>query len=149
MSTSFSPSRNPGSTKLQLGVVSRLRSSSLKKPPEPLRRAVADWLSSSSSSHHGSPSTVVSEASRILRVRNSVTLILWFCCSSFEILYFLFGTLLGLQIKFNVILFNLPLWSHFCTYSHVLGILFQHEMFLYKSFCAFSWSCMQVGCRIN
>lgn len=67
MSTSFSPSRNPGSTKLQLGVVSRLRSSSLKKPPEPLRRAVADWLSSSSSSHHGSPSTVVSEASRILR----------------------------------------------------------------------------------
>lgn len=70
MSTSFSPSRSPGSTRLQLGAVSRLRSSSLKKPPEPLRRAVADCLSSSSSSTsslHGSPSPVVSEASRTLR----------------------------------------------------------------------------------
>ncbi|XWS74996.1 hypothetical protein CRYUN_Cryun01aG0047200 [Craigia yunnanensis] len=57
-----------------------VRSSSLKKPPEPLRRAVADCLSSSSSSsspaavaggfssyHHGSPSLVLTEASRALR----------------------------------------------------------------------------------
>ncbi|CAJ1840688.1 unnamed protein product [Sphenostylis stenocarpa] len=42
MSSSFSPSRPPQ----QLIGVSRLRSSSLKKLPEPLRRAVADCLSS-------------------------------------------------------------------------------------------------------
>ncbi|XP_021771172.1 uncharacterized protein LOC110735298 isoform X1 [Chenopodium quinoa] len=85
-----SPSRSPGrgttttaasaSARLQLGAVSRLRSSSIKKPPEPLRRAVADSLSSSSSSssfssisalssHHpsSSPSIHASEASRTLR----------------------------------------------------------------------------------
>ncbi|KAG6670056.1 hypothetical protein CIPAW_01G284400 [Carya illinoinensis] len=81
MSSSFSPSRSPGSSRLQLGGVggvSRLRSSSLKKPPEPLRRAVSDCLSSSSSfsssassastPHHGGTSAVlVSEASRNLR----------------------------------------------------------------------------------
>ncbi|KAF5467270.1 hypothetical protein F2P56_017110 [Juglans regia] len=81
MSSSFSPSRSPGSSRLQLGGVggvSRLRSSSFKKPPEPLRRAVSDCLSSSSSfsssassastPHHGGPSAVlVSEASRNLR----------------------------------------------------------------------------------
>ncbi|OMO96931.1 hypothetical protein COLO4_14967 [Corchorus olitorius] len=85
MTTTFSPGRSPGSSRLQLGAasgVSRLRSSSLKKPPEPLRRAVADCLSSSSSSsssapaavtggvssyHHGSPSLVLSEAFRTLR----------------------------------------------------------------------------------
>ncbi|KAK3037806.1 hypothetical protein RJ639_031847, partial [Escallonia herrerae] len=62
MSASYSPARSPvSSTRLQLGSASRLRSSSLKKPPEPLRRAVADCLSSSSLSHHAS------EASRILR----------------------------------------------------------------------------------
>eukprot|EP00257_Ricinus_communis_P021026 XP_015580416.1 uncharacterized protein LOC8265972 [Ricinus communis] len=80
-SSTFSPSRNsPGSSRLQLhqlggvgggvGSASRLRSSSLKKPPEPLRRAIADCLSSSSAnaaaagSHHGNTST---EASRTLR----------------------------------------------------------------------------------
>ncbi|PON56574.1 hypothetical protein PanWU01x14_179870 [Parasponia andersonii] len=81
MSSSFSPSWSPGngggSSRFQvlggIGGVSRLRSSSHKKPPEPLRRAVADCLSSSSSSasssHHGSPSFTVllSEASRTLR----------------------------------------------------------------------------------
>ncbi|XP_010253242.1 PREDICTED: uncharacterized protein LOC104594586 isoform X2 [Nelumbo nucifera] len=68
MSTNFSPSRSPGSARLQFGGASqRLRSLSLKKPPEPLRRAVADCLSSSSSSHHGNLSTVASEASRTLR----------------------------------------------------------------------------------
>ncbi|KNA10940.1 hypothetical protein SOVF_139590 [Spinacia oleracea] len=95
MSSSYnSPSRSPGrgtaastmttaaatAARLQLGAVSRLRSSSLKKPPEPLRRAVADSLSSSSSSssfssisalssHHpsSSPSIHASEASRTLR----------------------------------------------------------------------------------
>ncbi|OVA03519.1 hypothetical protein BVC80_1651g18 [Macleaya cordata] len=68
MDRSFSPSRSPGSARLQFGAVSqRLRSSSFKKPPEPLRRAVADCLSSSSSSHHGNPSTVASEAARTLR----------------------------------------------------------------------------------
>ncbi|KAK2978099.1 hypothetical protein RJ640_009263 [Escallonia rubra] len=62
MSASYSPARSPvSSSRLQLGSASRLRSSSLKKPPEPLRRAVADCLSSSSLSHHAS------EASRILR----------------------------------------------------------------------------------
>ncbi|XP_041024078.1 uncharacterized protein LOC121264836 [Juglans microcarpa x Juglans regia] len=81
MSSSFSPSRSPGSSRLQLGGVggvSRLRSSSFKKPPEPLRRAVSDCLSSSSSfsssassastPHFGGPSAMlVSEASRNLR----------------------------------------------------------------------------------
>lgn len=77
MSSTFSPSRSPGSSRLQqLGAVSgvsRLRSSSLKKPPEPLRRAVADCLSSSAANlHHGGPSAsvVVAEASRTLRVSN-------------------------------------------------------------------------------
>ncbi|MFQ6644031.1 hypothetical protein Gotur_018746 [Gossypium turneri] len=58
--------------------VSRLRSSLLKKPLEPLRRAVADCLSSSSlaavvggvSSHHQGGPLVLTEASRTLRVRN-------------------------------------------------------------------------------
>ncbi|KAJ7975837.1 SANT domain-containing protein 2 [Quillaja saponaria] len=72
MSSTFSPSRSPGSSRLQLvgvGGLSRLRSSSLKKPPEPLRRAVADCLSSpSASSHHGCPSsTITNEASRTLQ----------------------------------------------------------------------------------
>ncbi|WCJ19565.1 hypothetical protein M5689_001850 [Euphorbia peplus] len=76
----MSSSRNSpggGSSRLQLhqltgiGSVSRLRSSSLKKPPEPLRRAIADCLSSAAaaaaSSHHGNPSAAVTEASRTLR----------------------------------------------------------------------------------
>ncbi|KAJ6892217.1 hypothetical protein NC651_025421 [Populus alba x Populus x berolinensis] len=74
MSSTFSPSRNSsGSSRLQLqlGVVSRLRSSSLKKPPEPLRRAVADCLSSSSSvaatSQHGISSVTLTDAPRTLR----------------------------------------------------------------------------------
>ncbi|KAK4367299.1 hypothetical protein RND71_015179 [Anisodus tanguticus] len=75
MSQIYSPSRSPASSRLPLGGgvsgVSRFRSSSLKKPPEPLRRAVADCLSSSSSSsapaHHGIPSATASEASRTLR----------------------------------------------------------------------------------
>lgn len=69
MSTRFSPSRSPASMRIQLASASRLRSSSLKKPPEPLRRAIADCLSSSALSHHGSPSAGASEASRTLRVR--------------------------------------------------------------------------------
>ncbi|KAJ0046177.1 hypothetical protein Pint_06252 [Pistacia integerrima] len=80
MSSNYSPGRSPGSNRLQqlgfgggFGGVSRLRSSSMKKPPEPLRRAVADCLSSSSTAaaptllHPGSPSGVVFEASRTLR----------------------------------------------------------------------------------
>lgn len=80
MSSSFTPGQNhsPGSSRLlQLGVAgsaSRLRSSSSKKPPEPLRRAVADCLSSShppATSHHGAiPSIAPSEALRNLRVWN-------------------------------------------------------------------------------
>ncbi|XP_043701219.1 uncharacterized protein LOC122651756 isoform X2 [Telopea speciosissima] len=69
MSTSFSPSRSPGggSARFQFGGASqRLKSLSLKKPPEPLRRAVADCLSPSSS-HHGNLSPVASEAARTLR----------------------------------------------------------------------------------
>ncbi|CAN4097716.1 unnamed protein product [Withania somnifera] len=70
MSTIYSPSRSPANSRLPLGGggASRLRSSSLKKPPEPLRRAVADCLSSSPA-HHGTPSPTASEASRTLRVR--------------------------------------------------------------------------------
>ncbi|KAL1204790.1 hypothetical protein V5N11_017399 [Cardamine amara subsp. amara] len=75
MSSTFSPGQSPGSSRLlQLGAAgsaSRLRSSSAKKPPEPLRRAVADCLSSSpppASSHHGAiPSVAPSEALRNLR----------------------------------------------------------------------------------
>lgn len=81
MSTIYSPSRTSATSRLPLGGAvaaagggggvsgaSRLRSSSLKKPPEPLRRAVADCLSSSSSpAHHGTPSATASEASRTLR----------------------------------------------------------------------------------
>ncbi|KAA3464274.1 SANT domain-containing protein 2 [Gossypium australe] len=78
MATTFSPGRSPGGSRLQLGAgsgVSRLRSSSLKKPPEPLRRAVADCLSSSSpaavaggvSSHHQGGPLILTEASRTLR----------------------------------------------------------------------------------
>ncbi|XP_024041376.1 uncharacterized protein LOC18045286 [Citrus clementina] len=77
MSSIYSPGRSPGSLRLGVGGgvsgVSRLRSSSMKKPPEPLRRAVADCLSSSAASsspsllHPGSPSGVVFEASRTLR----------------------------------------------------------------------------------
>ncbi|KAK4425193.1 hypothetical protein Salat_1713200 [Sesamum alatum] len=57
----YSPSRSPGISRLQLGgpPSSRLRSSSMKKPPEPLRRAVADCLSAAAPSHL--------EASRTLR----------------------------------------------------------------------------------
>ncbi|KAG4112100.1 hypothetical protein ERO13_D13G142400v2 [Gossypium hirsutum] len=78
---------------LQLGAgsgVSRLRSSSLKKPPEPLRRAVADCLSSSSlaavvggvSSHHQGGPLVLTEASRTLRCRDAV-----FKCGNISIGY--------------------------------------------------------------
>ncbi|KAI4351056.1 hypothetical protein L6164_005443 [Bauhinia variegata] len=71
--STFSPSRSPGSARTQLiggGGSSRLRSSSLKKLPEPLRQAVADCLSSSSaaSSQNGSSiSALVNEASRTLQ----------------------------------------------------------------------------------
>ncbi|PPS09150.1 hypothetical protein GOBAR_AA11483 [Gossypium barbadense] len=54
MTTIFSPGRSPGSSRLQLGTasgVSRLRSPSLKKPPEPLRRAVADSPSTTDQSY--------------------------------------------------------------------------------------------------
>ncbi|KAI3705149.1 hypothetical protein L1987_75382 [Smallanthus sonchifolius] len=73
MSTSFnSGPRSPAtSSRLQLGGVGgvsrAIRSSSSKKPPEPLRRAISDCLSSSLLSVHGSSSSVVSEASRTLR----------------------------------------------------------------------------------
>ncbi|KAJ0790827.1 hypothetical protein HanLR1_Chr00c3391g0878071 [Helianthus annuus] len=74
MSTSFNSNpRSPAtSSRLQLGGVGgvsrAIRSSSSKKPPEPLRRAIADCLSSSLISVHGSSSAVISEASRTLRV---------------------------------------------------------------------------------
>lgn len=69
MSTSYNnPTRSPASSRFQLAGtsvnVSRLRSSSHKRLPEPLRRAVADCLSTSAPLLQGSPS---SEASRILR----------------------------------------------------------------------------------
>lgn len=55
----------------QLPAISRLRSSFLKKLPEPLRRAVADCLSS--------PLTSVLEPSRTLRVSSSFILIFSLC----------------------------------------------------------------------
>lgn len=88
MPTSFSLSRSSGSSRLQVGAVSsqRQRSLSARKPPEPLRRAVADCLSSASSSSslpasslHGNPSIAASEAARTLRVSNS--------CDSHPFLY--------------------------------------------------------------
>ncbi|KZV22590.1 hypothetical protein F511_02607 [Dorcoceras hygrometricum] len=61
MTTGYSPSRSPASFRMPLGGggVSRLRSSASKKPPEPLRRAVADCLSAAA------PTNL--EASRTLR----------------------------------------------------------------------------------
>ncbi|XAR66308.1 hypothetical protein NMG60_11012490 [Bertholletia excelsa] len=67
MSSPYSPSRGTAGARMPFSGVSRLRSSLLKAPPEPLRRAVADSLSSSSPSHHGSQSSAASEASRTLR----------------------------------------------------------------------------------
>ncbi|CAK9176484.1 unnamed protein product [Ilex paraguariensis] len=81
MSTSYSPSRSPASSRFLLGGVgaaSRLRSSSLKKQPEPLRRAVADCLSSSTTSQHSTSSALASEPSRTLRVRIHCILVLNF-----------------------------------------------------------------------
>ncbi|CAN1339022.1 hypothetical protein LINPERPRIM_LOCUS38300 [Linum perenne] len=75
-SSAFSPSRSsPVNSRLQreqhfvLIGSNRLRSSSLRKPPEPLRRAIADCLSSGAVTvlHHGSPSLALNEASRTLR----------------------------------------------------------------------------------
>jgi hypothetical protein len=63
-----------------------LRSSSLKKPPEPLRRAVADCLSSSSvasTSQHGISSVTLTDAPRTLRVS------VWFLLD-LEVVDFLF-----------------------------------------------------------
>ncbi|XP_076911738.1 uncharacterized protein LOC143569799 [Bidens hawaiensis] len=74
MSSSFnSGPRSPAtSSRLQLGGVGgvsrAMRSSFSKKPPEPLRRAITDCLSSSLLSVHASSSF---EASRTLRVRTS------------------------------------------------------------------------------
>ncbi|KAM7270394.1 hypothetical protein ACFE04_029608 [Oxalis oulophora] len=77
------PGRSPGSTRLgSIGGASRLRSSSFKKPPEPLRRAVADCLSSASGGgsssttsafHHVAHAAVSSEASRTLRLVSTET----------------------------------------------------------------------------
>ncbi|KAL4188937.1 hypothetical protein AMTRI_Chr08g204570 [Amborella trichopoda] len=58
---SFLMSSNPSSRIFQSEISQRLRS---QKPPEPLRRAVADCLSSS---HHGTPSPLALEAARTLR----------------------------------------------------------------------------------
>ncbi|KAK4406162.1 hypothetical protein Sango_0622700 [Sesamum angolense] len=59
----YSPSRSPGISRLQLAApsASRLRSSSMKKPPEPLRRAVADCLSAAAPSHLEASRTGVRE----------------------------------------------------------------------------------------
>ncbi|RAL36992.1 hypothetical protein DM860_003914 [Cuscuta australis] len=72
MAANYSTSRSPGSSKFQLGggsvsLASRLRSSSSKKPPEPLRRAVADCLSASAPTAHHGTSSASSESSRTLR----------------------------------------------------------------------------------
>ncbi|CAL9111678.1 unnamed protein product [Musa acuminata var. zebrina] len=66
---SYSPSRSPASTRLFRVPPRRpaLQTSAVKKPPEPLRRAVADCLSPAAPHLHGNPSTLASEAARILR----------------------------------------------------------------------------------
>lgn len=73
MSSSFSPSRPPQ----QLIGVSRLRSSAVKKLPEPLRRAVADCLSSTLS-----PSN---EPSRTLQVALSSSFSLRDSCLALDV----------------------------------------------------------------
>lgn len=132
MSSTFSPSRSPGSSRLQqlgpVSGVSRLRSSSLKKPPEPLRRAVADCLSSSAAnSHHGGPSAsvLVAEASRTLRVSNSK----------------------GFSVHFPWIL-------QFCSAYHIICLFWFGFLFLLiETFCSFDLTCVVfwnfVGSELN
>ncbi|KAL0929165.1 hypothetical protein M5K25_001109 [Dendrobium thyrsiflorum] len=66
---SYSPSRSPASMRFYgvLAQKQRKPSSVSKRPPEPLRRAVADCLSSTVPNLHGNPSLFSSEAARILR----------------------------------------------------------------------------------
>ncbi|XP_008812028.1 uncharacterized protein LOC103723019 isoform X2 [Phoenix dactylifera] len=67
---SYSPSRSPASARLYGAPSGRQQRSSpaAKKPPEPLRGAVADCLSPSAPNLlHGNPSAVASEAARTLR----------------------------------------------------------------------------------
>ena len=68
----YSPSRSPSSSRLYGPTASQRQRSlpSAKKPPEPLRRAVADSLSASSSNLQASSSAPSTEASRTLRVRS-------------------------------------------------------------------------------
>ncbi|KAI0531463.1 hypothetical protein KFK09_001018 [Dendrobium nobile] len=74
---SYSPSRSPASMRFYgvLAQKQRKPSSVSKRPPEPLRRAVADCLSSTVPNLHGNPSLFSSEAARILRdfLANPVT----------------------------------------------------------------------------
>lgn len=77
MSSSFTP---------QLIGVSRLRSSSAKKLPEPLRRAIADCLSS--------PLASVNEPSRTLRVVNLF--------SSFSNFFFAFDLCQVVVLEFEI-----------------------------------------------
>ncbi|XP_072984879.1 uncharacterized protein [Typha latifolia] len=71
---SFSPSRSPASASARFyGAAApsqrsqRSSPAAAKKPPDPLRRAVADCLSPPASHLHGSPSSIASEAARTLR----------------------------------------------------------------------------------
>ncbi|KAK8949833.1 hypothetical protein KSP40_PGU006474 [Platanthera guangdongensis] len=66
---SYSPLRSPGNMRL-FGFSSQKQhksSPASKKPPEPLRRAVADCLSSTALNVHGNPTSMPSEAARTLR----------------------------------------------------------------------------------
>ncbi|PKA52462.1 hypothetical protein AXF42_Ash019088 [Apostasia shenzhenica] len=65
----YSPSRSPANMRFY-GLPSRKQqrsSAASKKPPEPLRRAVADCLCSAAPNLHGNPSSLSSEAAKILR----------------------------------------------------------------------------------
>lgn len=83
---SYSPSRSPASARLYGAPSGRQQRSTpaAKKPPEPLRRVVADCLSPSAPSLlYGNPSAVASEAARTLRVSNLVLVFfLYYSCFS-------------------------------------------------------------------
>ena len=115
MSSSFSPSRPPQ----QLIGVSRLRSSGVKKLPEPLRRAVADCLSSTLS-----PSN---EPSRTLQVSlYSSSSLRDSCCTGCGKLENEFRTTPLLEIIFllEIIIFekldvSYHFFFHFCYYVKI------------------------------
>lgn len=124
-----------GSSKLQFGVLSsvslgiaRLRSSSKKKIPEPLRRAITDCLSDANHSGASASSTVFFEASRTLRVCNN-------CFSSDSR-----GSLLVVQRD------NLAPKSNLLSCFVLLGLNVIMEVFLFGKFVFEYWFLVGLSC---